>query len=69
MTLKMAVFTPIPSARVSTATAVKLGRFNRLLIPYRISLNSISIASNPSAASGSEISDFRSQIRAFLIHI
>ena len=32
-TLKIAVFAPIPSARVITAIAVKPGRFSKLRIP------------------------------------
>src|SRR5436190_12822526 len=33
----------MPSARVITATAVKPGRFSRLLIPYRTSRRSVSM--------------------------
>jgi hypothetical protein len=33
MTLKMAVLTPMPSAIVTTAIAVKAGRFNNDRIP------------------------------------
>ena len=40
MTLKMAVLAPIPSARVSTATAVKPGFLANILIPYRKSCSS-----------------------------
>src|SRR5437762_2489883 len=45
MALKMALFAPMPSARVMTATAVKPGRLSRFLTAYRMSLKRDSIAS------------------------
>src|SRR2546423_6824108 len=47
MTLKIAVFAPIPSASVSTAIAAKAGRLSKLRIAYRRSLTSVSIVSHP----------------------
>ena len=43
MRLKIAVFAPMPSASVSTAIAVKPGRFNKPLIPWLMSLKTVSI--------------------------
>src|SRR5574338_497535 len=43
MTLKIAEFAPMPSARVRTATAVNAGRFIKLRAPYRMSLMIVSI--------------------------
>src|ERR1051325_2836045 len=45
--LKIAEFTPIPSASVSSAIAVNAGRFSRLRNPYRrsVKIRSISVSS------------------------
>jgi hypothetical protein len=43
MALKMAAFAPMPRASVITAMLVKPGRFNKLLIPNRMSLNKFSM--------------------------
>src|SRR5712691_1084352 len=43
-TLKIAVFAPIPNARVSIVIAAKPGLLSRLLIPNRMSLNKFSIS-------------------------
>src|SRR5436190_19562921 len=43
--LKMAVFAPMPSAKVSTPIMVKPGRLIRLLIPWRRSFRMLSINS------------------------
>src|SRR5882724_13439888 len=43
ITLNIAVFAPMPRARVITAMTVNPGCFSRLLIPWRRSLNSVSI--------------------------
>src|SRR6516225_2695411 len=44
--LKIAVFAPIPKARVSTATAVKPGDLNNIRDAYRMSCNSVFMFSN-----------------------
>jgi len=51
--LKMAVFAPMPSASVMTATATKPGRFARLRIAYRMSLIRLSIIHSLISNSGS----------------
>src|SRR4029453_14147151 len=47
MKLKIVVLTPIPRAMESTATAAKPGCFSRFLMPYRTSLNSVSMVCFP----------------------
>src|SRR2546423_2164503 len=41
--LKIAVFAPMPSASVATATSVNAGCFNRIRAPYRRSWNNVFI--------------------------
>jgi hypothetical protein len=43
MALKMAVFAPMPRARVMTATMVKPGRLKRFLTAYLTSLKRLSM--------------------------
>src|SRR5688572_8993031 len=49
MTLKIALFRPMPSARVMTATAVNAGRFSKLRTLYRMSLSRVSMVLFPIA--------------------
>ena len=46
-TLKIAVFAPMPSASVTTATIVKPGFFASIRIPYRKSRNIVGIVLPP----------------------